>query len=225
MLRVWVLAAFVVPLAGCSTGPDPAEEPLPLTPATTSPARALPIPQTDTLHFLDEPHMAASLPRDGAVVRTRIPSDTNLLTGTLDIPTWRLPPLDLSQLRATVRLVVDVQGVVTPYGYSTFGGATACFWNVAVMVEGNDPTMYDHVTHLCLREGPVVPTGVRVLEMALPEAMLMSVQGQPLVIVVWASSIESPDATVDLLSGTADADSTLTIERLQVPLETLTLTH
>lgn len=220
----WVAVFILVPLAGCSTGPDAAEPAArPTISATAAQDPVIQVMRADTMHLLDPPHVAGLLPTESTTIRTPIPSDVDELTGGMTYPTWNLPPVDLAQLRTAFHLVVDVQGVVTPYGYSLLGAGEACFWNIAVLVQGRDPLMYDHVTHRCLREGPAVAMGVRVLEFDLPEANLVTLQGEPLAVIVWTSGVYGPGATIDLLSGSVDADSTLTIERLQLPVTTMTL--
>src|SRR5688572_23730983 len=98
MLRPWLVVASFLALSGCSSGPevgDPAPNPTTATASTTGPAT---VQLTDTLHLLDPPHMAATLPVGGALIRTHVPSDVNSVTDGYSVPAWSLPRPELETL-------------------------------------------------------------------------------------------------------------------------------
>lgn len=226
MLRSVVAAALLLTaLSGCSGEPG-TDETLPSTTATGGATTALvPIVRTDSLHFLEPPHLAGMLPENGALIRTPLPSDLGSFPGPVQVVTWDLPAVELVSLRASVRFVVEVNGVITPYSYPIgLVVAGACVWNVAIHVEGSDP-FFESLTQRCFRETGAVVSGVRVLEGVLPSVDLPAMADERLQLSIWVQGAYSPGATVDLLSGLPESDSSVTIERLQVPLNTRTLTH
>lgn len=225
MLRPVVCAALLfTALSGCSGGPgDSAEEaPSPLAASSTTAASVRQVVRTDSLHFLDPPHMAGQLPEGGAVIRTPVPSEIDYSNG-MALPEWSLPRPELGELVVTVRLTVDVQGVVTnPYSYTIPGGRN-CFWRVILhFADVQADHVQGSIADSCVPDTPVVATGTRTLEVPLRVADFSALDGDQLSVSVMTTGAYAPSSTVHVLSGTPEADSTLAIERLQLPLDTRT---
>ena len=220
MLRLAVGAVCLTLLAGCSASPpqEPASTPTPSS-ATMGPPPA-PIARTDTLHLLDAPHMAGALPQGGATVRTPVPSDVNNAQGApIPAPAWTLPRPGLAELKVDLHLVVDVEGVVT----NPPRGAGNCFWAIDFFLRHADGSE-DGAGSYCRSEQPVVPAGVRALDFAFalaPDAAPLP--GDLFGVRVATLGAYAPGGSVSILSGSADADSTLAIAGLQLPIGTTTL--
>jgi hypothetical protein len=226
MARLVTAMAVVLSLsiAGCSSGSggDDLPAPTPEAPAADGAQEPPQVALTDTLHLLDPPHMVGTLPLQGDVIRTRVPSDLEYVnSGSIDFATWSLPAPPITELRATASLVVDVQGVAAPYAYGVPSG-TACFWHVVVHFEDADP-MRDAISRWCRAEPAAVPTGVRTLEISFPIVDFPTDGDERIALSVYTSAVYGPDASVEILSGTPDADSTLTIEELRLPIDITTL--
>lgn len=223
MLRPWLVAALFLTLSGCSSGAGPDESVSPTTSdaATTSDA-PLPVVRTDTLHLLNPPHMAGLLPTTGEVIRTPLPiQGLNPQPSDVPVPVWSLPAPALDEIKATLRLVVDVQGVIAS---NTFVSGSSCFWNIEFLLIQADGTA-ERIIGWCYGEERVVPTGIRTLEFTPAATLPDLVGGERLGFSVAGNGAPGPGATVHVLSGTTEFDSSLAIERLQFPLDTVTLTH
>lgn len=230
MLRPWlVVALFLVLLSGCSTGPE-AEEAVRSPTATMTSTAPVAVRLTDTLHLLAPPHMAGELPDGGSLIRTYVPSDLdNLDAGGAVVPAWRLPRPDLETLMLDLTLWVDVQGTVSNPPRPAISGAAPfvrlhnCFWTLDLAIEHADGSRTG-LSGRCFTEPEVVPTGPRILEFeqaVVPEVPLAL--GDSLVVSLSTYGAYGPDSTVEVLSGVPEHDSTLTIERLQLPVKTQTL--
>jgi hypothetical protein len=127
-------------------------------------------------------------------------------------------------MEAVLRLTVEVEGTVTgsvSIPPSTTGNS--CFWTISIDIVHGDGRL-EEVWGFCVQEPMVVPTGVRVLDLSLGAPIDMPPSaGDRLAISVATFGTRSPGATVDLLSGTTDSDSTFLIQGLQVPIDTQTL--
>ncbi|MHB1260536.1 MAG: hypothetical protein ACYC2H_02345 [Thermoplasmatota archaeon] len=220
MLRpILAMALLVVSLSGCSSGPElstPSMTPSVTDSTTTSSLPPKPVIRTDTLHLLNSPHMAGTLPPNGELVRTAIQSQSRLAAAG-DQATWSLPAPGLTDLQNKFVIYVDIEGVVT-----TWTATPVCFWAIdmdIVHADGTAETLDDY----CFPEQAVAPTGTRRLEFDIPQVLASPpLAGDRLVVTVEAFATYAPGATVDLLSGVADTDSTWTIEGLQIPIDTET---
>lgn len=224
-LRAGAAFVFLVLASGCAAGPDePVAAPV-ASPTSQTPAPQPPVVRTDTLHLLASPHMAAQLPADGPLIRTPVPADTQAAPNLVEPVTWRLPEPAVGQLVASLRLVVDVQGIVAPYAYPLGLGVPsgACFWHV-ILHFASDDVLEDSIASQCIVEPPTVPTGIRTLEVRFVQPDFAQLaRDEDLQLSLYAAGIYGPGATVDVLSGTLQHDSTLTIEGYRLPLTTQTL--
>lgn len=170
------------------------------------------------MYLLDAPHMVATLPAGATTIRTAIPAEASAATGAFSPPHWSLPSPDLTEFRVTLRLHIDVQGFVAN------PDSDGCFWHIAFHFE--DRSFLDGGSGLsshCIGEAAIVATGTRVLELETSTASFDPSGGERLAFTIYSIGYYAPGATVDLLSGTIDADSSWTIEGLQLPLDTRTL--
>lgn len=218
-----LLATLIVSiaLAGCSSGPEPGLEQPAASSSSSAPPTLPDIVRTDTLYLLDSPHLAGALPADGATIRTYVPTDLDSLEGAQvpEWPKWTLPRPDLAELEVTIRLWIDVQGVVT----NPPRGAFNCFWSFAFFIEHNDGTRTG-LTNYCSPEAPVVPTGIKMQERSFVVTPDLAVgRGDRLGFDLNTYGAYAPDASSDVLSSTAEFDSSLSIAGLQLPIDTQTL--
>lgn len=226
-MRLRLLAlAFLPLLAGClggAQGPEPEAGPTTAaTAATTGPGAPPPappaVPLTDTLHFLEAPHMSGRVPTAPEPIRQALPSAYADLTGA-SLLEWRLPRPAAPAVTGEVTLWVDVQGTVVNAGYAQAGG---CFWILWIAVESEDGGQPAEIG-ACLIELPVVPTGVRQLRFQLPTLETAGVEGPRLVLGLQTTAAPSSTGTVDVLAGSFDRASAARIDGLQVPVDTETL--
>jgi hypothetical protein len=229
MVRRWstLLLLAGIPLAGCvGQGQDEpaATSSGPLFTATAT-RSLLPVadPTTDTMYLLGSPHMSAALPV-GPTVRTPLPSyrdafEASLAQGNsnLGVP-WTLPRDGLQVLEGNATLWIEVKGTVTNPNTPYAGGG--CFWNVFLRAEASDGGYSGSVE--CLDEPTVVPAGVRALNVTFDAIDVRGVVGDTLSIAVYTSGIYGSDATVELLSGSAEHPSRLSLRGLALPLDTET---
>lgn len=222
MLRpLLVLLLVSIALAGCSSGVEPTIAQPASSSSSTAPPVLADLVRTDTLYLLESPHLAGALPTGGAIIRTYVPTDLDSLEGAQVpvFPKWTLPRPDLAELEVTIRLWIDVQGVVT----NPPRGAFNCFWSFSFFIEHNDGTRTG-LTSYCSPDAPVVPTGIRMQEHSFVETPDLAVgRGDRLGFDINTYGAYAPDASVDILSGTAEFDSSFTITGLQLPIDTQTL--
>jgi hypothetical protein len=219
MMRVVALVScLLMALAGCSSGPA-SDEATPSSVTTSSSATVLtfnaPPPLTDTLHLLDAPHLAATLPEGGEEIRVPIPSSAGV-SGTE--VRWSLPrPTGLNSISANLTFWVEVQGTVLN------NEPTGCFWYVVLTVDTGDG-LSSLADPMCASEPAVVPPGVRQLTLFNSGSFDISgASGATIKVEVSVSSSVAPGASVALLAGTSEHDSSVTIAGLQLPLDTQTL--
>jgi hypothetical protein len=217
MARVVLAIVGLVLLAGCTSKPSPPAEAAPTFMVTAAPAPVVTVPRTDTLHLLAVPHLVGVLPAGGVEVRTAVPSDS-INPRQVPVPAWGLPRPDVAKLVTTLHLWVDVEGVVTNYANPQGG----CFWFIGMHLEGESGPL-SNLGFSCPAEPGVVPTGVRELVVEMPPIDISDLDGVRLAFTIDTYGAYAPGATIDLLSGTVEHDSTITIDGLQLPLGTHTL--
>lgn len=71
---------------------------------------------------------------------------------------------------------------------------------------------------ICASEPAVVPIGVRVLQLEFPVYDLPETAGNTLVLDITVNAIIAPGATVNVLTGTREYDSQMTLTDLQIPV-------
>ena len=213
MVGRWAWCCLVsLMAAGCASAPPEPEATTTHTVAATETASAFSV--TDTLHLLDAPHLAATLP-EGA---------QDLV---LDVPTrggdqalqWTMPrPESPLTVAATVTLWVDVQGTVVN-GASPNGGGD-CFWTLVLLIDGEAPAS----AGACVEEPVTVPTGIRQLVVEIPPLDTSMLKGTKLGLGLFATALaSSPDSSIHLLTGTPEHDSLFTVQGLEVPLDMQTV--
>jgi hypothetical protein len=228
------LLAVVPLLAGCLGDGEQTE-----TPTSTSSTFAVTVGRpeervaprlTDTLHFLDGNRLSTVEP--DAYEPTRIPIyslPSATASGNERTTLWNFTwPADAGMVRGVVTLVVDVHGLVlnSPFSFDVDQGRT-CFWLLDVAV-------YDPATDQldpnngggCIDEPRIVPEGLRTLQMEF-ELPAASYTAGLLASISFGTQAyaQSPDARVDLLTGSITQDSTITFEGVGWPvgLEQVTL--
>lgn len=215
MLRlVGLVACLVLVLSGCSSHPPVAAQQSPTQTFTVVADAGLPPSPslTDTLHFLDAPHLAGTLANGQPEIRLPIPSN---VPGSEPLQ-WSLPrPAALEMLQARVHLFVDVQGTLPNTG------ANGCFWYVSLLVPFGDDSYY--VDPMCATEGPLVQAGLHELVLSNTGFDLHKMQADHILIQLSIDSVPPPGASATLVTGTSATDGTITIDGLQLPLDTQTL--
>lgn len=215
MLRNVALACILVLVAGCSSGgsPEANPHPVPTSSSQSETTNVQPIPLTDTLYFLDAPHMSGTLTQQ----ELRVPlKPVNVANPESSIVRWTLPrPEDLVRLDVQVHLWIEVTGTYPNADPS--GGE--CFWSASISVAGSDASNY---LVLCAAEGPVVQQGIREVTFS-GQTSIADLDGDEIEIAVVMSAPETPGATAHLLAGTDEFPSLVTIVGLQLPLDTQTL--
>lgn len=223
MLRALSLAVCMFLLAGCSTSAPPlGQNPTPTMTADPGPVAAPEPLLTDTLHLLDSPEMTALVPTGDEVIRVPVRAKGIPVSMGAVERDWRHPrPENVTTLTGSLTLWVDVQGTV-----SNPHPAEPCFWTVHVYVpttsSGGGLVGMD-TTRMCASEPAVVPVGVRSLQFTLPDADIPSGAGDTLVLHIDANGVLAPGASIDVLTGTPEYDSQLTLLGLQVELPTQAL--
>lgn len=226
MVRWLALLVCSLALSGCASRTSQ-EEVLTAAPTFTSTATlsdlAVPDPTTDTMYLLGSPHMSAAEPR-GQTIRTPLPSFPDAFQGSL-LGTnsslgvaWTLPRGGLQVLEGNATLWIEVRGRVTNPNTPYAGGG--CFWNVFLRAEADDGGYSGSVE--CLDEPTTVPPGVRALNVTFDAIDVRGVVGDTLSIAVYSSGIYGADATVELLSGSVEFPSRLSLRGLALPLDTQT---
>ena len=214
-------------LAGCS-GPEGEDPGLPASGPTFSVSATrslLPAddPSTDTMYLLGSPHMSATLP-GGPTLRTALPSFQDAFEGSLlgtnssiGVP-WTLPRGGLQVLEGNATLWIEVKGTVTNPNTVYAGGG--CFWNVFLRAEADDGGYSGSVE--CLDEPTVVSPGIRQLNVTFDAVDVRGIVGDTLSIAVYTSGVYGSDASVELLSGSVEFPSRLSLRGLALPLDTQT---
>ncbi len=223
MVRALLGLAFVFMLAGCSSPPTPDDTVAPATFTSTATLSDLAPaePVTDTMYLLDAPHMTASAPL-GAVFRTPVPSVFDGITSggsAAPLVEWSLPRDGLRVLEGNATLWVEVQGTVTNPNVP-FSGGEACFWSVMIGAHRSDGGYSSYGT--CLDEPTVVPPGVRELKVEFPAFDASEIIGESLFVAIGNSGLYGNGASVDVLSGSAEYPSRLSLRGLTLPLDTQT---
>jgi hypothetical protein len=209
----------LVALAGCTGSPSVEPETISQSSSETAPAaRPLPPATTDTLFLLDAPHLEATLPVNGPLFRTPLPSGTS----TAEPLAWTFPRPDLTVLKVTAKVWVDVQGSHLHAGTLTGG----CFWQFFLAVHSNEGGQAWGAEACATPEATAVEPGLRELQVVFPAIDLVGVAGDQ--ISLWPAAgtdARAPGSTVELLSGTNEYPSALTIEGLAAPLDMATLLY
>lgn len=222
-MRALLAVASLILLAGCfSTGSDPTLTAPSSSSAATS-ASPAPLPSsphlTDTLHLLAPPTLSVAAP--SAVTDTRVPLQSPTTNGGASSLThWDLTlPGDLGVLVVNATLWVDVEGTVLG---DPSAGLNGCFWNADIYLDGAAPAT-GPLAHGCVTEPLQVPNGVRPLALQVSSAQGPFAKGTTLHVYLSSSaSAAAPGATIDLLTGSAAHDSTLTVKGLQLTVPDLT---
>ena len=216
MLRPWlVVPLLLLALPGCSSKSQ--EEPA--TPAQTFTSTVAPvvdtIVRTDTMHFLDAPHMTGQVPTATEALRVPLkPFQPHDLQAS--IVQWSLPrPEGLLRLEVEAHLFIQVEGTFP----NADPGGGGCFWSTSVHVKGADGGSW---INLCGEEGPLVQPGIRELRLS-GRNDISQVGGNELQFDFLMAAPPTPGAAAFLLTGTPDYDSSLTITGLQLPIDTQTL--
>jgi hypothetical protein len=217
MLRPLVAAALLVlSLSGCSSGPETQG---PTTPGPTFTATAQPVAdqvvRTDTMHFLDAPHMTGSVPTASEPLRVPLkPIAANDPRSSIVV--WSLPrPQGLGLLEVEFHLFIEVEGTFV----NADPGGGDCFWNATLHVRDADSSTW---IVECGAEGPLVQPGIRELRF-VGQNDISQVGGGELQVELLMAAPPTPGAAAFLLTGTPDHDSSLTIAGLQLPIDTQTL--
>lgn len=221
MRPIPLLVVVVVALAGCSSKPAD-QAPVTTTDTITSVAAGggfeEAVTTTDTLHFRDPP-LASGVPLVASEpIRVLVPSDynTNAQNSGRAPAVWRLPRPMAANGTADVTFWVDVQGLVSNAG-ALAGAGSDCFWLVIFkMDDGSEGGR--NLGGVCLGEPPVVPEGIRQLRAQVPDLDFTG-EGRALRLHIATTGIYSTGSTVDVLTGTAEYDSFLTIPGLKAPLD------
>lgn len=214
MLRPWLVVALLVALSGCAS-PAPAE-PVPVQTFTTTAAPEVDsVVRTDTLHFLDAPHMTGQAPAEGAVLRVPLkPYQPHDLQSSM--VQWSLPrPEGLLRLEVELHVYLEVEGTFP----NADPGGGDCFWSSSLHVRGADGSSW---IILCGEEGPLVQPGIRELRLT-GRNDISQVGGDELQFEILMAAPPTPGAAAFLLTGTPEFDSTLTITGLQLPIDTQTM--
>jgi hypothetical protein len=228
MLRALSLVACLVVLSGCSSnGSTTDETPTPTFTSVADTAVALAPALTDTMHLLDAPHMAGAAPTGSQVIRVPVrASGIPVTIDGADSRTWQMPrPATLTFLTGSTTLWVDVEGTVT-----NSNPTDPCFWRVKLYSlstssgGGNPAGVSMDPSFVCASEPAVVPVGVRALQLTFPGYDLGETAGDVLVLSIEADGgVLAPGASIDVLTGTPEYDSRVTVSGLQLPLMTQTL--
>lgn len=217
MVRLGASVALVVLLiAGCSDPSTPDSPTAPTQTVATSTAPPPPIIRTDDLHLVEAPHLVGTLHTSPVEVRTPI-----VKTGLNEVAMsaeWSLPAPEMTDLRATLHVFIDIQGVVSAASTKP----TLCFLGVAMAIEHADGTR-DTLTSYCRGSYAVAPMGVQEHVFDVPQTLdALPVPGDRLVFHVEIIGTFAPGATAEVVSGTPETDSKLTIQGLQIPIDTET---
>jgi hypothetical protein len=219
MLRPWLVVVLLgITLSGCSSTPTDAEETAPLPTFTSTATSTAPVDdviRTDTMHFLDAPHMTGLPPTSGEAVRVPL-KPIDAADTQASFVRWTLPrPADLGLLDIEIRLFIEVQG---SFANADPGGGD-CFWSAALYVKGSDDSTW---AVLCAGEGPLVQPGIR--EVTLTGSQDISlVPGGELEFSLLMATPPTPGSAAFLLTGTPDQDSRMTLVGLQLPIDTQTV--
>lgn len=227
--RSAVVLCFGLVLAGCLSSPQGTPAPSSSAPATHGAPAAAAAPAapstTDVLHLLDRSRLTTDSPRDAQPMRIPINSIASigtLASGSPQSSLWNFTWQKLSQrVDGNLSLVVDVEGLVLNQPFASVPGQTQCFWNLSIDVY--DPSVGSQTQGgfvACLNETQVVPDGVRTLSVpfSLPEGHYLP--GWTAFISIGANAYaQSPDARVDLLTGSVQQDSTVSFDGYGWPLD------
>ena len=209
------LALLALSLAGCSSGGGSDVQPSasgsampPPQPDVTAPASL-----TDTLYFLDAPHLAATLPVSGSGHETAVPEGV-----TAESAEWSLPRPGLDSLQANATIWVDIRGSHIHTGAPSGG----CFWAVGLRLYAADGTFVETAAPCPAQEEAVVEPGIRALQVTFDPLDIASFDGETVSISISAGQ-NSPGSSIHVLGGTREYPSQLTIVGVQLPLDMTTL--
>lgn len=217
-MRLLALAAVsTFLLAGCS-GADPAA------PAPTS-TSAAPVPQpdvpepvllTDTLHFADAPHLTGAAPTGNDPIRVPIEPIAPEATAGIAKATWELPrPDGLDVFMFQAKLYIEVKGTFVNLDQN------GCFWSVFITVHSGNGE--GSSAPYCGVAGPTVNSGLHEVAVANRGWDLSDEPGRHIRLKLSMTTAPTPGSTATLLTGAIDTDSTITIDGLQLPIDTRTL--
>lgn len=224
MRPLWVMLVSAALVAGCLSpaphGPGPEDTPSPSSPAPTRTSepgvQPLAAGMTDTLFLLEPPHMAGRLPGDGAGLRIPVESYSTVVAGGGDGVLWSMPRPDLASLSGNATIFVEVQGTVLQSPLTQ-----GCFWQVLLRLDGADGI--SAATGACVAEDTLIQPGVRELRVAWSGLDVAGLEGDQVGLSLVANGEKAPGATIEVLAGTAEHPSRLSLRGLAVPLDTRTL--
>lgn len=225
MFRAVALVACLPVLAGClSNSPDAPATPTPTFTATAAPATPAGPALTDTMHLLNRTHVTGLAPTGGDVIR--VPVDATgipVTTAPSADARWSMPrPPALTYLAGTATLWIQVEGTVT-----NSDPGDACFWRASLYApspSSGTGVVSTTSRFVCASEPAVVPPGVRELRLDFPGFDVPDGAEETLLLrIVADNGIAAPGATINVLTGTPQYDSQVTVYGLQLPLTTQTL--
>jgi hypothetical protein len=233
-----ILAACLIvfaSVAGClggNRGTDDVAPSASIAPPSSSTAPSAMAPATTgELHILPGAVLTTLRPTAGEAQRIPIPSPASLATfiannagSGSDPAQWNFTwPENRGMVRGNISLVVDVEGTVVNGFAPLASNATTCFIQFDILFMdpsqgpgGNQPPG----VYACDYEPAVVPTGVRTLH--FPFEVGPSRYGKGFGVsmsITGLATAQSPDARVDLLTGSVQQDSTVTFEAVGWPAD------
>jgi hypothetical protein len=220
---ILLVALVALPLSGClksKSGEDAAAVP----PSTAPDGGVLkagqggtrlvqPAATTDTLHLAAAPEMGTGRPGDGDPMRTPVADlPTTLVSafaGSVVKPAkWTMELQRLPSVKVNATVWVDVEGPVV-------ASDASCAWSLQLFYWTNTSAVG---TSSCVREpAGAVATGARALQFSL--GTIQAALPGRLEVTVTSGMVAGPTASVVVLSGSAQADSQVTLAGLKLPLD------
>jgi hypothetical protein len=222
---VALLATLLFLLAGCASGPvdddgDQASTTATTTVTTVVGERRVPM-FTDTLHLLERP--TATIEAPDTYTDLRIPLEglgEGAVSAANGPDAWSFPlPDGLTGITGTATFWVEVQGTVLR---NPNPGAGGCFWEFRFLT--GDPQTGQSNFAPCVKEDVTVAEGLRAITFVfdLPAASVPA--GGDLRFELYVQSVgKSPDARIDLLTGSIVHDSVVQVAGLRLPLDSTLL--
>jgi hypothetical protein len=171
---------------------------------------------------MDAPHIRATPPQGNDEIR--VPVRSNAIPVSTDggvTRNWTIPrPPALSFLTGTARFFIEVQGVVVNPNQSD-----PCFWRAYLYapVDSSSGTVVGTDHSACASEAAVLPAGTHAITVTFAGQPIPAGAADHLVLVLVNNAVLAPGASVSVVTGTPDVDSTVSINGLQLPITTQTL--